>query len=324
MSLKQYLDEADAISRAAEAEIKAGAELTPDLLVKSHLLLPFHIAREVWRAMQTPNPQLLLEELVSEGTHRLIRAAQAYDPAQGKFSTYAIVAIKRSLWGYVNKERTLGTVRSRQAIEDAHRVSKEFARRREAGEVSTVEAVAESVGLRPERVLQLMRLVQRAASLDETIPGHDDEGTATRGELTQCEAAGPEEIVLADIEREERQELIQALRYLPEHYQKALGLTTGARTFEETALDDVVRASRYSVQRKSRQRLQVMFQRGKGNARRLGYEPSDATGSGRGSGRLSTVTSGVGTTARKSRDSAADIWRRLADRWGQASRLDAS
>src|SRR5690606_27306029 len=136
------------------------------------------------------------------------------------------------------------------------------------------------------------------------------------------ERADVEGQALENVVAEERRELERAVKLLPSHTAAAIGLVTGYRSFETASLGDVLRAHGEGVQSVARTQVRKAFQRGQADARKLGFEPGDATGPARDSGKLPTPTAFARTNAKQRRDRAADIWRSLASRWGPAAGLD--
>ena len=76
-----------------------GDEKSREVLIKSHLKLVIYIAKQ-YRASSKE-----LEDLISEGNHGLVIAAERYNPSKGaKFSTFASFYIKSKIREYIFKK----------------------------------------------------------------------------------------------------------------------------------------------------------------------------------------------------------------------------
>lgn len=312
-TLRSWLIEAKVISKKTQAELEAGAEPTLERLVNSHLILPFNVAIELRRTMGFLDTQQRLEEAVAVGNLKLIEAAETYDPTKGKFVSYAWTAIRRAILESMAADEATGMITEYRNAAEAKRVAQTREKLREAGKNSTPQAIGRALGMQPRRVLQLLALAQGAASLDEPILD-DDGDSIPRGHFVPAEDAGPEEITLGTIEKEERQELIRAVERLSPQHGVGVSLNTGLQSFNTTTLDIVLKASSQTVQARGRNNLRNMFRRGQADAQRIGFHAEDATGLTTGQ-RLPSPLAGNRKGTVQKRDSAADIWRRLASRW---------
>ena len=88
--------------------IKAGGKMKEvEKLVTENIGLVRHIAKQI------DVPYIQQEDLVSEGTIGLIKAAQTFDENKKiKFSTYSAACIKNQMLMYLRKEKPFGEVRS--------------------------------------------------------------------------------------------------------------------------------------------------------------------------------------------------------------------
>lgn len=76
-------------------------------LVTDNIGLVRHIAKQI------DVPYIQQEDLVSEGTIGLIKAAQTFDENKKiKFSTYSAICIKNQMLMYLRKEKSFGEVKS--------------------------------------------------------------------------------------------------------------------------------------------------------------------------------------------------------------------
>lgn len=321
MTTRSYLRAVAKVAAEAQAEIRRGAKLTPDLLARAHLTLPYYTARAIARKMGS---RMVSEDLVSIGVLTLYDAAKRYDPSRGAFKPYARAAIEMEMRSALAMEHGRGTVSTPHAVREARRLSEELQRRQEADEPMDLASLARALGTRPETIEALLRLTRPVLSLDAPIACDDDEDEGTPfAHVIADERAGPEEMVLDRIEAEERKELQKAVSQLPETVRAALGLTTGYRTFDRMSLGDLVAASNHSRQQRARDRLRKVFKEGGASAYRLGFDPDDATGPGSGKRLPSPApTARKGAEIIAADDSPTDIWQRLTDRWRQEAEMD--
>ena len=132
---------------------------------------------------------------------------------------------------------------------------------------------------------------------------------------------GPEEEVLAAAEAKERFAVFQeALQSLNEDMRVAIGLNTGFPAFERATIATLLYANRHSNQQTARKRLIRTFRGSESYAARLGFQAKDATGQGPGNSPITPAPRGQ-ERARLKRDSPADIWRPLTDRWREEAGL---
>lgn len=326
-TLNPYENYKEGAWRAKREADRIGGDDRETLIIR-FLPIPMAVAREVVNALRLSNRDEAIQELVSVGNMSLVIVANEYDPASidkypGGFGAYAKAIIRRDVWFEAQKWLTKGTTRSDHALRNAGRVMAALEDIEQKGDNPTTQAVADATGMTKERVQELLTLARGFLSMDAAVRGRTGEDDTAFGELIADERVSVEDEALACIERQERRELAKAVAMLPEHYRAAIGLTTGFNAFRSVAIGDVLRAMSPGVQNLTRRRLQRMFKEGEANAERLGYDRDEATGIKPGGTRVSPFVAGSGKGDKGRRDSAADIWGRVAGRWREAAVLDA-
>ena len=146
----------------------AGDEAAKRRLIESNLRLVMSITRNYTRA------DVPLLDLIQEGNLGLIRAVEKFDYKLGfKLSTYATWWIKQSVSRALAEQgRTI-----RLPVHVADQVRKVMKARRLLGQKlnrdPTIEEIAVEVGITPERVHELLELVQDPVSLETPIGDGD-------------------------------------------------------------------------------------------------------------------------------------------------------
>ncbi len=212
-----YLDEigrTPLLSREEEitlaARIAEGDEAARRHLIEANLRLVVSIARRY-----TGNG-LDLQDLIGAGNLGLLRAAEDYTPARGRFSTYATWWIRQAIRRTLDTDaRTIrlpcGTLSAMRKVESALSVCAQ-----RPDHTPTEEEIAEAAGLsRSETKLALFALTQRTETLDRSL-GEWDTLSLAETIVDQNEET-PERLVCAKEERaEERQALSRLLGTLTE------------------------------------------------------------------------------------------------------------
>jgi RNA polymerase primary sigma factor len=205
----------------------AGDDAAKRRLIESNLRLVMSITRNYTRA------GVPLLDLIQEGNLGLIRAVEKFDWSLGyKLSTYATWWIKQAVQrALAEQSRTI-----RLPVHVADQVRRVQKSRRALGQKlsrdPTFDEIALDCGLAPERVRELIELVQDHVSLDLPI----GDGESLMGDLIEDPNAPlPEE---ETSERLRSVELAQALAQLKPRLQRVLVLRFGLdgehpRTLEE-------------------------------------------------------------------------------------------
>jgi RNA polymerase primary sigma factor len=165
-------EELDLANKAVE-----GDDSSREALVKSHLKLVIYIAKQYKASIKE------IEDLVSEGNHGLMIAAERYDPSKGaKFSTFAAFYIKSKIREYIFKKNKtinipLGAINKYFKIKRAEEELKiELDREPSSQEISNKLGVAES------QVINLRKIAMDCRSIDEPTSSPDGDGISI-GEL---------------------------------------------------------------------------------------------------------------------------------------------
>ncbi len=180
-----------------------GDEMAKRRLIESNLRLVMSITRNYTRA------EVPLLDLIQEGNLGLIRAVEKFDYKLGfKLSTYATWWIKQSVSRALAEQgRTI-----RLPVHVADQVRKVTKTRRLLGQKlnrdPSLDEIALEIGITPERVQELLDLVQDPVSLDTPI----GEGDSSVSDLIPDTSADQPELETAD--RARSTELLEALSKL--------------------------------------------------------------------------------------------------------------
>ena len=220
--VRQYLNEIRQYPRLTPEEERtiamgcaAGDPEAIRVMVNSNLRLVVSIARE-YAGRGVP-----LLDLIQEGSIGLLTAAKKFDYTLNyRFSTYATKWIQQ---GVTHCLQTHGLIRV--PVHTAELIRKVFAARaeliRQGQDEPAVEAIAEKVGMKPEKVSNLIRLAPQVYSLDAPV-GEDDDGLGVF--LEDTTAPQPEQQLI----REELEQTLQTmLSALTERQQQVLRLHYG-------------------------------------------------------------------------------------------------
>ncbi|MEX2612027.1 MAG: sigma-70 family RNA polymerase sigma factor [Gaiellaceae bacterium] len=195
------------LTKAEERELArrkdAGDEAAKRRLIESNLRLVMSITRNYTRA------DVPLLDLIQEGNLGLIRAVEKFDYKMGfKLSTYATWWIKQSVSRALAEQgRTI-----RLPVHVADQVRKVTKARRLLGQKlnrdPSIDEIAIEIGVTPERVQELLDLVQDPISLETPI----GDGDSSVADLIPDTGADQPEVETAD--RARSTELLEALAKL--------------------------------------------------------------------------------------------------------------
>ena len=183
-------------------------------LIEMNLRLVVSFAKKMHRS----DLGVSFPDLIQEGNVGLMKAVERFDPAQGRFTTYAAWWIRQSMRKAIAETgRTVRIpVHVQERLADAAAVESEVVRG--GGSRPGAAEVAERMGLEPVVVDRLRMVPRQSVSLDAPVR-LDDEGSETWGSrLADPAAVDPESRVrgcefrsaLVDLMRRELQKVEQA------------------------------------------------------------------------------------------------------------------
>ncbi|MCW2638313.1 MAG: polymerase, sigma 70 subunit, rpod subfamily protein [Dactylosporangium sp.] len=223
----------------------AEGERAKDQFIRANLRLVVSIAR---RYVRSGMPML---DLIQEGNTGLVRAVEKFDYVRGyKFSTYATWWIRQAISRAIaQQERTVRL--PVHLVEDVNRM-RSVARQltRELGNDPEPEQLAAALGVPVERVNELKRWSQDTVSLDTPV---GDDGDTSLGDLVaDSDAPSPEDLVLAALERQRIESL---LNHLDDRSAGIMRARYGLEDGREHSLTEV--ASRFSLSRERIRQLEI-------------------------------------------------------------------
>jgi len=245
----EYLLELDELpNRWNRDELKAMVRLgdtAKDLFIRANLRLVVSIAR---RYVRSGMPML---DLIQEGNTGLVRAVEKFDYERGfKFSTYATWWIRQAISRAIaQQERTVRL--PVHLVEDVNRMRNVVRQlTREIGGEPEVAQIAASLGVTPERVIELKRWSQDTVSLDTPV---GDDGDTSLGDLvSDTDAPSPEDVVVATMERNR---IAGLLGHLDDRSAGIMRARYGLEDGREHSLTEV--ASRFSLSRERIRQLEI-------------------------------------------------------------------
>jgi RNA polymerase sigma factor (sigma-70 family) len=233
------------VTRDELEKLVVEGERAKDRFIRANLRLVVSIAR---RYVRSGMPML---DLIQEGNTGLVRAVEKFDYVRGyKFSTYATWWIRQAISRAIaQQERTVRL--PVHLVEDVNRM-RSVARQltRELGNEPEREQLATALGVPVERVNELIRWSQDTVSLDTPV---GDDGDTNLGDLVaDSDAPSPEDVVLAGLERQRIEEL---LNHLDDRSAGIMRARYGLEDGREHSLTEV--ASRFSLSRERIRQLEI-------------------------------------------------------------------
>ena len=245
----EYLLELDELpTKWDRDELKAmvrHGDTAKDLFIRANLRLVVSIAR---RYVRSGMPML---DLIQEGNTGLVRAVEKFDYERGfKFSTYATWWIRQAISRAIaQQERTVRL--PVHLVEDVNRMRNVVRQlTRELGGEPEVNQIADSLGVTPERVVELKRWSQDTVSLDTPV---GDDGDTSLGDLvSDTDSPSPEDVVVASMERNR---IAGLLGHLDDRSAGIMRARYGLEDGREHSLTEV--ASRFSLSRERIRQLEI-------------------------------------------------------------------
>lgn len=187
---------------ALAKRIRAGDDEARNALVEANLRFVISISKEY------QNRGLSLAELISAGNVGLITAAERFDETRGyKFISYAVWWIRQAVLQALMEQSTVRLpVNRRDLLAKILRTHEDLQSR---GESVTVEKVAQSLDIAPEKVEQALVDNQPVCYLD--APFEDGENRSMIDVLSDEKGRSPEDEVFSQVLREDVDSVLDRL-----------------------------------------------------------------------------------------------------------------
>ncbi|MBO0892443.1 MAG: sigma-70 family RNA polymerase sigma factor [Acidothermales bacterium] len=192
------------VKKAELAELVGRGQAAKQRFIQANLRLVVSVARRYG------GHQMPLLDLVQEGNTGLVRAVEKFDYHRGfKFSTYATWWIRQAISRAI--AQTARTVRLPvHVVEELNRMgSARRALTRQLGRDPEIDELAAAMDMPVDRVEELVNWAREPLSLDAKVG--DDEDTSLGDLVEEDDAASPEDVVLASVQREDLDLLIDRL-----------------------------------------------------------------------------------------------------------------
>jgi RNA polymerase sigma factor (sigma-70 family) len=214
--------------RELERLVAAGAEAT-QTFVNANLRLVVSVAKRY------QGSKLPLLDLVQEGNLGLIHAVEKFDYRKGfKFSTYATWWIRQAITrGIAASAHTIRLpLHARDLVGQVERTMGRL--QMELGRTPTAEEVAAELGLRPQQIIDALRMGSEPRSISEPL-GEDSD--ADLGDvIADPTAASPEDVAMSEVIPAE---ITRLLGVLDKREREVLRLRFGLDQGEPRTFDEV-------------------------------------------------------------------------------------
>ncbi len=184
-----------------------------------------------------------LSDLVECGNIGLVKAMQSFDPDRGcAFSTYAVPLIMGEMRRFLRDDGIIKVSREEKRL--SARLNRERERRQAEGEDSSIEAIAEAVGVSVQDAASAIFATVPPRSLDERA--YDDEDSESLG-ATVADEDG-------ETDAFDRLTLYSAIEHLPEVWRKIVML----RYFRDLSQQEVAKIMGLTQVKISREEKKIM------------------------------------------------------------------
>ncbi len=126
-------------------------------------------------AKQYPAHGMDLMDLISEGNVGLLKAAERFDETRGfKFISYAVWWIRQSIMQAIADHGRMVRIPLNKLSEQHHIFQHIAEYEQKHQHTPSAWQIAEALGMKPEKVAQLMGINSRHASIDSPLPGAEE------------------------------------------------------------------------------------------------------------------------------------------------------